>query len=75
MCGKRVRLWKIPVRSVKSLAKLGDLIKLPFNTERLNKLTETYLVSNEKLLKELEIGNLPMEAKEGLKKTIEYFNN
>ena len=32
------------------LAKFGDLIKLGFNSERLDKLTQNYIVSNQKLL-------------------------
>jgi hypothetical protein len=29
---------------------MGDLLKLPLNSERLNKLTETYIVSNNKII-------------------------
>jgi len=46
----------------------GDLLKLPFNSERLVKLTENYLVSNQKLVK--AIGqDLPIQAHDGLKTT------
>ena len=34
---------------VKFIAKIGDIIPLPLNSERLKKLTESYMVSNEKL--------------------------
>jgi hypothetical protein len=31
------------------MAKMGDLLKFSFNTERLLKLTESYVVSNKKI--------------------------
>ncbi|SHN06749.1 hypothetical protein SAMN04488057_10620 [Cyclobacterium lianum] len=45
---------------------------LPLNSERLQKLTESYRVSNDKLLKAL--GNeQPLSAEEGFEKTFEAF--
>jgi len=44
---------------------------LPLNTERLQKLTENYVVSNAKLKNTLEIDKMPVTAEEGFKKTIE----
>lgn len=37
------------------MAKTGDIFHLPFNSERLQKLTESYVVSNQKLLKALNV--------------------
>ena len=54
--------------------KLGDVLKLPLNTERLSKLTETYIVSNQKLKNAIN-KPLPVSAKEGLLKTFNSFNN
>ena len=54
------------------LAKVGDFLKLPLNTHRLNKLTENYVVSNEKIKKALSI-DLPISAVDGLTKTIKSF--
>ena len=71
---KKVKLLIIHKKVVKTLAELGDFFNLPLNTERLNKLTENYIVSNKKILKELEIENLPVSSKNGLLKTIKSFN-
>jgi hypothetical protein len=55
------------------LAKFGDLIKLGFNSERLDKLTQNYIVSNQKLL--IAIGkDLPINAVDGMKNTLKSFN-
>jgi len=62
------RLWFIPIKLVRLLAKLGDLINLPLNTERLNKLTESYIVSNQKLKSALDT-SFPVTAREGMGKT------
>lgn len=71
---KRGRLWRIPVSVMKRVARLGDKIALPLNSERLKKLTESYVVSNGKIKKSLGITKLPVDAKEGLKETIKSFN-
>jgi hypothetical protein len=46
---------------------------LPLTTERLNKLTESYIVSNKKIKKALN-KELPLTAVEGLKITANSFN-
>ncbi|HET8828445.1 MAG TPA: NAD-dependent epimerase/dehydratase family protein, partial [Pelobium sp.] len=66
------KLWTIPAPLIRFIAKIGDRIKLPLNTERLNKLTENYLVSNQKIKKAIN-QELPVTAREGLKKTIHSF--
>lgn len=70
---KKVMLWRIPKKWVSALARLGDVLKFPLNSERLKKLTENYLVSNEKIKKALELDQLPFTAVEGLNKTIKSF--
>ncbi len=72
--GKKYRIWNIPVYFIKLFSKIGDIIKLPLNTERLNKLTETYIVSNDKIKNAIN-KPLPFSAKEGLIKTLNSFNN
>ncbi len=68
------RIIKLPKSIIYFLAKIGTLISLSFNTENLTKLTENYVVSNEKIKN--AIGKeLPMSSKEGLLKTISYFKN
>jgi nucleoside-diphosphate-sugar epimerase len=70
--GRKASILKIPKYIIKILSKLGDLFKLPFNTERLNKLTENYIVSNKKI--KLAINKpLPISTKEGLMKTLNSF--
>lgn len=71
--GKKSKLWKISAEVISSMAKVGDKIKLPLNSERLKKLTESYEVSNEKIKKSLNIEHLPVSTKEGLFKTIKSF--
>lgn len=46
---KRVRYIRIPKKWITSLASLGDFLHLPFDTEKLNKLTGSFVVSNEKV--------------------------
>jgi nucleoside-diphosphate-sugar epimerase len=70
--GKSASIYRIPVGLVKFVAKLGDYLKLPLNSERLNKLTENYVVSNKKILKTLG-KELPIDSKEGILKTIRSF--
>ncbi len=53
---------------IKIIAKIGDLIPLPLNSERLKKLTESYVVSNEKL--KTNIGKeLPFTSRVGILNT------
>lgn len=71
--GKKSRIWNIPQKSVNSLARIGDLLHLPLNRERLKKLTENYVVSNEKIKRALNISQLPVRAEDGLMKTLDSF--
>lgn len=63
--GKKSSILKLSRNVITSIAKLGDHLHLPLNSERLQKLTENYLVSNEKIVKALG-KPLPVTAKEGL---------
>ena len=56
-------------------AGLGTLLHLPLNTERLRKLTENYVVSNEKIKAALGIERMPVRAADGIMKTILSFSN
>ena len=64
--------WHIPPAIIKTISKIGDMLHLPLNTERLNKLTENYVVSNKKIKKALK-KKLPLSAKQGVLKTISSF--
>ena len=71
--GKKEKLWKISSKLISATAKMGDMMKLPLNSERLKKLTENYWVSNQKIKNALGIAKLPVSASEGLEKTIKSF--
>ena len=65
-------IWKTPKYLIKFLAILGDKIHLPLNSERLKKITESYVVSNKKIVQ--AIGeNLPTSSEKGLLKTFKSF--
>lgn len=71
---KKPRLLKIPKFAINQLARIGDKANLPLNTERLQKLTESYVVSNEKIKQVLGIEALPLTVEQGLTKTIKSFD-
>jgi nucleoside-diphosphate-sugar epimerase len=70
--GKKNKIWRLSQNVITSIAKLGDRLHLPLNSERLQKLTENYVVSNEKIVKALG-KQLPITAKEGLIRTFASF--
>jgi nucleoside-diphosphate-sugar epimerase len=71
---KKPKIWNVPKGVIKSLAKFGDVFRLPLTTERLQKLTESYVVSNQKI--KSAIGkDLPVSAKDGLLKTFNSFHS
>jgi len=67
------KLWKISPGIIKFLAKVGNYLRLPLTTERLNKLTESFVVSNRKIKKALN-KELPLTSVEGLKITADSFH-
>jgi nucleoside-diphosphate-sugar epimerase len=68
---KNILLLKFPKSIIFFFAKIGDLFNLQFNSEKLNKLTENFVVSNKKITNSLS-KDLPIKAKDGL---TQYFNN
>lgn len=68
--GRKSHIWKFPKSLINFGARIGDLLHLPLNTFRLNKLTENYVVSNDKLKKALGIEKMPINAQDGLTKTV-----
>ena len=71
--GRRAHIWHIHRGMMFFCAKVGTILHLPLNEERLRKLTENYMVSNAKIKKELGIEKFPVRAKMGLYKTIKSF--
>ena len=70
--GKPSRILKFPKFFVKFIAKVGDFLPLPINSERLLKLTENYEVSNLKIKNAIQ-KKLPLSSIEGIKKTVTSF--
>ena len=69
---KFAKIYTIPKKFIITIAKFGDYLKLPLNSERLEKLTENFEVSNDKIVK--AIGkSLPVCAEDGLMKTFNSF--
>lgn len=65
-------IWRVSKRLIKNIAKLGDIINLPLNSERLKKITESYVVSNKKIIN--AIGKeLPIGSEKGLLETFKSF--
>lgn len=72
--GKKSKLLNINTSIIKNLVKIGDVLPLPLNSERLKKLTESYCVSNDKIKADLKLNNLPTSAIDGLTKTLQSFS-
>ena len=71
--GKKPHIWKLPKGLMIGLAQIGGFLHLPLNSERLRKLTENYISSNEKIKKALGINSMPVDAREGLEVTLDSF--
>lgn len=73
--GRKAHIWRINRGLVEAMATIGTWLHLPLNKERLRKLTENYVVSNAKIKRALDIEQMPVRAKDGLRKTILSFQN
>lgn len=73
--GKKASIIKIPRGIIKMCASIGDTLHLPLNSFRLDKLTENYVASNAKIKRELGFERMPVDARDGLTKTIKSFLN
>jgi len=71
---KSNRTWSWNKQLIQVVAKLGSALHLPLNTERLQKLTENYVVSNAKMKNALGIDKMPVSAKAGFTKTLKSFD-
>ena len=72
--GKKSKIMNFPKFMILIIAKFGDFLKLPLNTNRLDKLTQNYEVSNEKIKMAIQ-KEFPFSTIEGLKNTLASFNN
>ena len=71
--GKKAHIWKLPKGLMTGIATIGGVLHLPLDSERLRKLTENYISSNGKIKKALGVEKMPVDAREGLKMTLESF--
>ena len=65
---KKTIIYNVPKSIVNFIGRLGNMFHLPFNAERLDKLTENFVVSNDKIKKALN-KKLPIQINDGLKIT------
>lgn len=73
--GRNPHIWKLNKELMEECAKIGGMLHLPLNPERLAKLTENYVVSNKKIKQALGVTRMPITAQTGLIKTIKSFQN
>ncbi|MEO6722064.1 MAG: NAD-dependent epimerase/dehydratase family protein [Ferruginibacter sp.] len=73
--GTKPKFWRISPKLISAMARWGDNLNLPLNSERLKKLTENYIVSNKKIKMALDINSLPISSKDGLITTIKSFGS
>ncbi len=71
---RRARIWMLPKWLVRAVAKMGDGLHLPLDSTRLGKLTGNFVVSNEKIKSALGVDHLPVDAIEGLRRSLESFS-
>ena len=71
-----IKLFKFHVSKnlIIFFSKICDLFKLPLNSDKLDKLTSSYIVSNKKILTAIN-KKLPYTTKDGLVITFNSFNN
>lgn len=69
----KIKLWKIPRPIIRILGRLGDFLRFPLNSEKIKKLTESYMVSNEKIKEALKLPALPTSIQDGIKITLDSF--
>ena len=71
--GKKAHIWRLPKWLIRGAAAVGGWLHLPLNPERLRKLTEDYVASNAKIKAALGVDRMPVDAREGLRRTLESF--
>ena len=66
------KIWRISKGFIQFMAKIGNVLNLPLNEERLQKLTDSYVVSNKKI-KSAILKPLPKSSKDGFVMTFRSF--
>jgi len=72
-CGRKAKLWRLPKGLMTLAAKIGDVLHLPLNTERIEKLTEDSFVDNSELKHALGWQKMPVLAEDGFRLTLRSF--
>ena len=72
---KKARIWNVSKHFIQIISKVGNVLPIPLNEERLKKLTANYLVSNEKIKKAIGVERMPVSAVDGMTKTIKGFGS
>jgi nucleoside-diphosphate-sugar epimerase len=73
--GKKAHIWHVNKGLIECAAKVGNVLRLPLNSDRLNKLTENYVASNAKIKHALGVNRMPVSAEQGLLKTLNSFKS
>lgn len=73
--GKEIKMVRVPKWFMIAIAKMGGVLHLPLNGERLGKLTDNYVADNSKLRQALGIERFPIDARSGLKYSIQRLIN
>ena len=71
--GKKAHIWNLPKGMINSIARVGGWLHLPLTPDRLRKLTESYIASNAKIKRVLGVERMPVDARDGLRVTLESF--
>lgn len=72
---KKTRIWKIPVVLWRILLRMMRIIGLKTLSEKIYKLTDSFVVSNAKIKGALGITSLPLAAEEGFRLTLKSFKS
>jgi len=71
---RKPKIWNFSKKFIEGVVSIGDKLHLPLNSERLQKLTSSYMVCNAKI-KTAICKPLPVSSREGLLKTFQSFNS
>ena len=67
------KIWQFSKSLIERFAKIGDILHLPIDTDRIHKLTSSYIVNNE-MIKNLIGKPFPVSSRDGLLKTFKSFH-
>lgn len=68
------KIWNLPRWIVDSMVAVGDVLHSPLNKKRFKKMTGDFIVSNHKILRTLNLKELPSRANQTMLETLKTFN-